>query len=327
MTVRQGLEWSPTIAKNTVAVQLPGQARWSSSSLYQKIDVWEIPSAEAGYDAVRFLLLDGVPNGIAGITADGIIIDQPPLIAGFSHLIQLLPAFCPTVSTVLFVGLGAGSGPMALSAQFPGLALEAVEIDTKVIDAAISWFGLDVRRIPVYIGDGRAWLASSPKLWDIIVVDAFRGGALPFHLLTLEYARIIRSHLNENGLVVLNIPGTIDGPGNLLLQSVLRTWQIVFSNACVVAIPTIQADGTITSPTADISARQQMRNMFLVMSGASLPLKTELAKRIINLEGSSASIMKQLLASSLQIPLVNPAGPIFVDDYAPVDLLINPFQK
>jgi len=36
-------------------------------------------------------------------------------------------------------------------------------------------------------GDGRVFLTATRRLYNLIVVDAYQGGFVPFHLLTKEF--------------------------------------------------------------------------------------------------------------------------------------------
>ncbi len=321
---RHNEAWSPAAADlGNHQDQPPGQALFSTGSTYQKIDVWELPAAEPGYQAQRFLLLNGAPNGLAAVGDGRVLLDSPPAVSGYIHAFLLLPALRPQAATVLFIGLGAGTGPMALSRRFPRLAVEAVELDAEVVRTASEWFGFDHRLVPVRVGDGRACLAGRNERWDIIIVDAYRGDALPFHLLTLEYASLVRDHLSQDGLAVLNLPGALEGPDSRLLQAAARTWRAVLPNSALWPVPSVLPDGSPVPPLAGADERRRPRNIILVLSAAPLP-SPEVLRAGIREEDYPRPGITRLLAASLLEPGPDDGGPLLTDDYAPVDLLVAP---
>jgi spermidine synthase len=57
----------------------------------------------------------------------------------------------------------------------------------------------------VVIGDARLTLQNRPDMHDVIVLDAFSSDAIPVHLLTREAIELYLSHLNPDGILVMNI--------------------------------------------------------------------------------------------------------------------------
>ena len=57
-----------------------------------------------------------------------------------------------------------------------------------MIIAAKTYFGLrETERMRYRAGDGRVFLNRNSDLYDLILLDAYRGGYVPFHLLTREF--------------------------------------------------------------------------------------------------------------------------------------------
>jgi hypothetical protein len=55
-------------------------------------------------------------------------------------------------------------------------------------------------------GDARLSLEREPKQdFDVLVVDAFAGDAIPVHLLTLEAFGLYFRHLKENGILAVHV--------------------------------------------------------------------------------------------------------------------------
>lgn len=126
----------------------------------------------------------------------------------------------PTDSKALVLGLGGG----ALVRHFDrfGFDTDIVEIDPRVHDAAVKYFGLDPDR-PVVIDDARHFLSLGGDIYDIIALDLFLSESPPADALSLEGLRLARSRLNPHGLLAINFPGTPDGPEGRLTRSFLRT--------------------------------------------------------------------------------------------------------
>ena len=59
--------------------------------------------------------------------------------------------------------------------------------------------------------------------WDVILIDAYRGPFVPFHLLTKEFYTLVKSRLNPGGVVVQNIE-----PSTMLFDSASATLKSVF---------------------------------------------------------------------------------------------------
>ncbi len=77
--------------------------------------------------------------------------------------------------------------------------------------------------VEVSIGDGRTLLSEAYQQYgsmqyDILVVDAFSGDAIPTHLLTLEAFELYWLHLKESGILALHISNT-----HLDLKALTRT--------------------------------------------------------------------------------------------------------
>jgi spermidine synthase len=79
-------------------------------------------------------------------------------------------------------------------------------------------FTLEVR-------DGRVWLTRTDKMFDIILVDAYRGHFVPFHLLTSEFYKLVAAHLKPGGVAVQNVE-----PTTMLFDSAVATIRSAFEH-------------------------------------------------------------------------------------------------
>jgi hypothetical protein len=104
---------------------------------------------------------------------------------------------------MLLVGLGGGS--VAKSYARDGWEVEAVEIDPAVTRVAKEYFGFTDDEARVYEMDGRQFLLSHDRTWDVIILDAFGSSSIPFHLVTEEAFALAMSRLKPGGVLAMNI--------------------------------------------------------------------------------------------------------------------------
>ena len=102
------------------------------------------------------------------------------------------------------VGLGAGTINRYLRPQD---SITYYELDPEAEVLARAWFTyLRRERCRVVLGDGRKSLQNQPgPKFDILVLDAFTGDAIPTHLLTREAGAIYRRHLAQGGVLAIHI--------------------------------------------------------------------------------------------------------------------------
>ena len=104
--------------------------------------------------------------------------------------------------------VGLGIGTMAAYAQ-PGQYYRFYEINNEVLRFAEQYFTyLDDCRghCEVKLGDARLSLEQEPpQQFDLLILDAFSGDAVPVHLLTAEAFEIYRRHLQPGASVAINI--------------------------------------------------------------------------------------------------------------------------
>jgi hypothetical protein len=104
------------------------------------------------------------------------------------------------------VGLGAGT--LAAYGR-PGDTIEFYEINPLDEDVAREVFTYlrDAKAaVKIVTGDARVSLAhQSPQGFDVLVVDAFSGDAIPVHLLTAEAMTLYRSHLAPGGVIAFHV--------------------------------------------------------------------------------------------------------------------------
>ncbi|MBQ9589868.1 MAG: fused MFS/spermidine synthase [Butyrivibrio sp.] len=105
---------------------------------------------------------------------------------------------------ILILGMGSGTYATQLSNYFDNINVEGVEIDDKITDLAHRYFQLpDETKVTTY--DGRAYLAATDQKYDVIMVDAYQDITIPFQMSSVEFFTMVKEHLKENGVMVVNM--------------------------------------------------------------------------------------------------------------------------
>lgn len=82
--------------------------------------------------------------------------------------------------------------------------ITAVEIDQGIIDLSYKYFKMN-EDVNVVCDDGRNFIARDKNTYDIILVDAYSSISAPFHMTTVEFFTLVKDHLNDNGIMMMNV--------------------------------------------------------------------------------------------------------------------------
>ena len=110
------------------------------------------------------------------------------------------------------VQMGAASGKQAESGM--AVNIEGVEIDGKITALAREYFCLP-EEVKVTTYDGRAFLNAVDKKYDVIMVDAYQDITIPFQMSSVEFFTLVKQHLTENGVMVVNMNMRGKGEGSI----------------------------------------------------------------------------------------------------------------
>jgi spermidine synthase len=104
--------------------------------------------------------------------------------------------------------IGLGAGTIAAYGR-PGDRMRFYELNPAVEPIAqhlFTYLRESGAQISFVNGDARTSLAQeAPQHFDVLVIDAFSGDAIPLHLLTAEALRIYRQHLAPDGILAFHI--------------------------------------------------------------------------------------------------------------------------
>ena len=115
---------------------------------------------------------------------------------------------------VLVLGMGTGTFALQCERYFDNIHIEGVEIDEKITKLAKQYFQ-QPEDIPVTTYDGRAYLNAVDKKYDVILVDAFQDITIPFQMSSVEFFTMVRDHLKEDGVMVVNMNMHSQEEGNI----------------------------------------------------------------------------------------------------------------
>jgi spermidine synthase len=161
--------------------------------------------------------------------------------------------------------VGLGTGTIAAYGH-PGDHITFYEINPAVPIIAHSLFTY-IRESPASVqiveGDARASLASEPaENFDVLVIDAFNGDAIPMHLLTAQAMALYRRHLAPGGIIAFHISNQhvdlepeiallaqsagmqvkrVSNPANEDAGVFSSTWMLASNNASFFADPLVAA--------------------------------------------------------------------------------------
>jgi spermidine synthase len=207
-------------------------------------------------------------------------------------------AYAGGLDNLLEVGFGGGRTAWYLHKSVPSLDITAAELDPAVVELAKKYFGIRAEdKFKVEVSDGRNYMVKSPDTWNIIMIDAYRGPFVPFHLLTEEFFKIVKSKLKPGGAVVQNIE-----PSTMMFDSAVATIQRVFPN-----IDLYDAGGNVVAIAYDGPKRTQE---------ALLARATELQKQY-HFRYPLPDIVSERRTVNRKVP-----GKVLSDDFAPVESLL-----
>ncbi|WP_405067752.1 fused MFS/spermidine synthase [Kribbella sp. NBC_01510] len=201
----------------------------------------------------------------------------------------------------LHVGGGGLTMPRYLTATRPDSKNQVYEIDGAVVELDKKELG--VRTGPdlsVTVRDGRLGVrdeATDSK--DLVIMDAFSGLSVPWHLTTRELVADVKRVLRPDGVYLVNV---IDHGKALFANSEVKTLQAEFAYVAVIA-------------TTDEFAGRTGGNFVLVGSD-----------RPIDVRAIEAGVGPDMEVRDQLTDFVGDA-PVLTDDYAPVDQLLTPYAS
>lgn len=198
---------------------------------------------------------------------------------------------------VLILGMGTGTYAKQCMTYFDNVSAEGVEIDESITDLAHEYFELP-EDVKVTTYDGRAFLNVCDKKYDVIMVDAYQDITIPFQMSSQEFFTLVREHLKEGGVMVVNMnmkSDSSDGINSYLADTIASVFSEVY---------TIDVEGSTN------------RELFASNNSGMTAKLTENTAELDNAE--LAELMNKVSDDLIHY---ESGGRLLTDDKAPVELL------
>jgi spermidine synthase len=257
---------------------------FAADGLYEKIVIRDIPLRGR---TARVLLQDLSVSG-------GLVLDDGSMAFDYTRYFDLYRLFTPELKTALAIGGGAYTVPRSILHDSPRAIVDVAEIDPSLHALALRYFDLpDDARLRNHVTDGRRFLHDTQERYDLIFSDAYRSFiSAPPQFATLEFFRLARSRLREDGVLIANFYGSLAPDTRATIYSVLRTMRAAFPQVYVIAT---------VNP-----ASEELQNFIFVGHNASNPeLRADLRK-VAALELRAADALLD-------------SYPVLTDDFAPLE--------
>lgn len=258
-------------------------------------------SHEAPFGHARALVLDHLLHGINHET------EPAMLISPYVHLMQELVNHHFAAEDVprlsyFFAGGGSYTQPRAVRHMAAEASIVVAELDPLVTATVAEAMFVNPGDFTIYHGDARATLYRQPPAsFDVIVTDAFHDIAIPYHLVTLEYARLAKSKLKPGGLFTTNVVDAFPDPR--MVKSLVNTLRQAFTNVDV---------------WLDRIPRQPER-MTYVISASEQKIDLDLLESRDDPRRAWFRINEPLEYTGTELSDL----PVFTDDFVPVERMIS----
>ena len=226
------------------------------------------------------------------------LLDPDDLPLRYAQVMTIAAVYPEAPRKILMLGLGGGSISTYLGRFMPEAAITTVEIDPGVITAAKTYFGLrETERMRYRAGDGRVFLTRNDELYDLILLDAYRGGYVPFHLLTREFYTLVKQRLTPGGAAAFNMHD-----GSKLYASTVKTLGEVFAALDLYPSGVGEVIAVAGASPLDPQTLERRAAALQERHGFRFPLPQILQRRLEQPRSQAAN------------------GDVITDDFAPADI-------
>src|SRR5262249_42635058 len=126
--------------------------------------------------------------------------DQTEMPVTYTQYMTVALAYAAGSRSILEIGLGGGRTACYLHDFVRDSVVTVAELDPEVIALSQQFFGVKPdARLRLVERDGRIYLRGDREHHDVILVDAYRGTFVPFHLTTREFYTAVKGKLNPGG--------------------------------------------------------------------------------------------------------------------------------
>lgn len=214
------------------------------------------------------------------------------------------PVMSENVKSIAIVGLAAGTTARVALAVFPVVKIDGIEIDPEIVDVGRKYFEMKIPDLNVIIQDGRWGLATSPNKYDVISVDAYRPPYIPWHMTTQEFFQIVYDHLEDDGVMVINIGRS--PTDRRLIDSLAATIQTVFPTIYVSDLSG-SFNSLLFATKQETSVENFLQNFILLRDDPETP----------------RFLLDVMAATYAGLQTSTGPGKVLTDDLAPVEEITN----
>jgi len=214
-----------------------------------------------------------------------------------------VPTHPDDVDSLLVIGLAAGTVPKLYTAAYGPIRIDGVELDPAIIAAGQRHFAMTEPNLNAVAQDGRYYLNHGAGAYDVIAIDAYRPPYIPFHLTTVEFFTEVRDHLDQDGVVAINVARTIDDYS--LIDALSSTLAAVFPSVFIMDEPHIGND---------------LGNSLVVATMQPTSLDDYLANTTDLPEPILAEIARR---AGSNVRVASGDSPLLTDDKAPIEQIIH----
>jgi spermidine synthase len=207
------------------------------------------------------------------------------------------------VERVGLVGLAGGTISKQFTKVYGPVPIDGWEIDPEIINVGREFFEMNEPNLNALPFDGRWGLQQSDHTYSVIGIDAYRLPYIPWHLTTQEFFREVYDHLDQDGVVVINVGRTLDD--RRLIEAMVGTLQSVFPTLHLIDVP--ETFNSILIGTVQPTTFQNLVDNFIKLKGESADLF------LIDILDRAIQNLQPLPSSSI----------VFTDDKAPIEQLTD----
>jgi spermidine synthase len=231
--------------------------------------------------------------------------DDRNLLVTYTQFMTAGLMYAKNVHSILEIGTGGGRTAWYLHRYLPDVRVTSVELDPAVVEMSRKYFGLkDEPNFAIEAKDGRLFLSQSKDKYDVIMIDAYRGPFVPFHLLTKEFYQIVKDHLAEGGVVVQNVASD-----TMLFDAAMKTIGSIFPQ-----LEYYKSDDNYVTVAYDSPARKP----------EDLAAVAGERDKAYGLRYKLADMLAERKAVDLNdAQAISPKATVLTDDFAPVEALKN----
>ncbi|MDH5217326.1 MAG: fused MFS/spermidine synthase [Gammaproteobacteria bacterium] len=269
---------------------------WESSYFCLRVE----DASDPQFGSAKALVLDHLTHGINHEAEPALLISAYLQLMG--ELVRT--HFSPSAINHLayfFGGGGAYTQPRAVRALYPEAHVSVAELDPKVTEIAQQHMFVDTKDMHVMHMDARAALQRSQRKYDVVVTDVYHDISVPYHMVTREFAQLVKQKMNTDGLYLVNIIDAFPDPK--LVKSLFKTLQLEFKN---VDVWIDRLPESVSRLTYVISATNTNRFPEIILSNAGFERRWLRINQPLSITGASLNSL-----------------PVLTDDFVPVERLLS----